>query len=348
MRDVRRLAHLLAVRALLAAGALMVRLLPLVAQNPDNLGKPIPGRILRFDGRLDALIPRDARLETVVTGQDWTEGPVWDRTERALLFSDVPRNQILRWKEGQGVRVLYERSGYTGAIPFTGREPGSNGLSFDAMGRLTLSEHGNRRISQIDSDGRKTILAEKFDGMRFNSPNDHVWTSDGSLLFTDPPFGLPKTFADPGKETPFSGVYRVSRTGVVSLLTKELKGPNGIAVTRDGRTLVLSNNDPARPIWITYPFRPDGSLGPGRVLHDAARWTSRAPGLPDGLKLDLHDNVFGAGPGGVYVIAPDGTLLGLIETGVATGNVAWGDDGSVLYIAANHDIKRIRTRTRGW
>jgi len=143
-------------------------------------------------------------------------------------------------------------------------------------------------------------------------------------------------------------VYRRSAAGKLTLRTAELRGPNGIALSRDGCTLVVSNNDPARPVWMTYPVRGDGILGPGRVLYDASRWTMRAPGLPDGLKLDLADNVFGTGPGGVDVIAPDGTLLGLIETGVATGNVAWGDDGSVLYIAAETRVLRVRTRTRRW
>lgn len=336
----------LLLKAAVAATGLLGRFVPLAAQEVD--AKPIPGRILRFDARLDALIPKGATVETIVTGRQWAEGPVWDHKDQSLLFSDVPANQVLRWKEGKGVTVVYERSGYTGSAPFTGKEPGSNGLSFDAMGRLTLSEHGDRRITRIGEDGRKSVLVDRFDGKRFNSPNDNVWISDGSLLFTDPPFGLPGTYSDPAKELPFSGVYRLRADGRLLLLTSELRGPNGIPQTADGKTLYVSNNDPNRPVWITYPIKPDGSIGPGKVLYDASKWTKRAPGLPDGLKLDVHDNLFGAGPGGVYIIAPDGTLLGLIETGVATGNVAWGDDGSVLYIAANTEVKRVRTSTRGW
>jgi gluconolactonase len=340
----------LVLKAAITAAGILARVVPLFAQPAGvaSVPAPVPGRILRFDQRLDRLIPPEARVEIVVTGRQWTEGPVWDRRDGSLLFSDVPANQVLRWKEGQGVRVVYQRSGYTGSEPFAGKEPGSNGLSFDHDGLLTLSEHGDRRVTRIGSDGVKRVLADRFEGKRLNSPNDNVWTSDGSLLFTDPPFGLPGTYHDPAKELPFSGVYRVRPGGATELLTKELRGPNGIAVSRDGRTLYLSNNDPARPVWMSYPLRSDGSLGAGTVLYDATPWTRRAPGLPDGLKLDLEDNLFGAGPGGVYIIAPDGTLLGLIETGVPTGNVAWGDDGTVLYIAANTEVQRVRTTTRGW
>lgn len=318
----------------------------IAAQGDDQ--PPMPGPILRFDARLDALLPSDATVEVVVSGGQWLEGPVWDRRDGSLLYSDVPANRVLRWKEGLGVTVAYERSGYSGRDPFTGREPGSNGLSFDPAGRLTLSEHGNRRLTLIRGDGEKVALADRYQGRRLNSPNDNVWTPDGDLLFTDPPYGLPRGHADPAGELGFSGVYRLRSDGTLMLLTDELRGPNGIALTPDGRNLIVSNSDPARPVWMRYPIRDDGGLGPGTVLYDASWWAGRAPGLPDGLKVDRAGNLFAAGPGGVYVIAADGTLLGIIQTGVATGNVAWGDDGSVLYIAAGTEIRRVRTTTRGW
>jgi len=195
----RRIQRLLLRVAIVVVG-LISRIIPIFAQTaPDP---PVPGRILRFDSRLDWLLPKEAVVETVVAGRTWVEGPVWDRKTGSLLFSDVPANVVLRWSEAEGVTVALERSGYTGAAPFPGREPGSNGLGFTPDGRLSLSEHGDRRVTRLEPDGRKTVLADRYLGKRLNSPNDHVWTEAGDLLFTDPPFGLPGTYEDPGKELP--------------------------------------------------------------------------------------------------------------------------------------------------
>lgn len=303
--------------------------------------------IVRLDPRLDALIRTNTEVEKIVDGFAWVEGPVWHRKENYLLFSDVINNTIFKWQTGNSASVFLTPSGYTGPTPFTGQEPGSNGLAFDPEGRLVMCEHGDRRISRLEADGRKTILVDRYQGKRLNSPNDLLVRPNGDLYFTDPPFGLPKAFDDPQKELDFSGVYRRSPDGTVTLMTKELKAPNGIAFTPDGKTVYISNADPNQAIWLAYDVKEDGTFANGRTFFNATEQAKTKKGVPDGMKIDKDGNLFAAGPGGVYVIAPDGTHLGSFETGVATANCAWGDDGSMLYIAAHTTIYRIKTKTQG-
>jgi gluconolactonase len=304
-------------------------------------------RIERRDPRFDALVPRDARLERIADGLTWAEGPVWRSADRSLLFSDIPRNAVYRWREGNGVGLFLSPAGYSGATPFSGREPGSNGLTLDSQGRLVLCEHGDRRVTRLEAGGGRTVLADRYRGKRLNSPNDAVYRSNGDLYFTDPPFGLPGQFADPGRELDFSGVFRLAAGGRLTLVTKELTAPNGLAFSPDGGTLYVSNADPENPIWMAFPMKPDGTAGKGRLFFDATPWTKLWKGAPDGIKVDRHGNLFAAGPGGVHVLAPDGTHLGSLITGVATSNCAWDDDGSVLYITAGTAIYRIALKTRG-
>jgi gluconolactonase len=305
-------------------------------------------RMDRKDPRFDALIPKDAALEQLGAGFAWSEGPVWDRKAGVLLFSDIPNNVINRWKAGEGVTPFLKSSGYTGKEPFTGREPGSNGLTFDSQGRLVLCQHGDRRISRLKADRTFEVIVDRYEGKRLNSPNDLVYHSSGALYFTDPAYGLPKTFDDPGRELDFTGVYRFSADGKLTLLTKELKAPNGLAFSPDEKILYVAQSDRERPIWMAYPVNADGTIGAGKVLADAGEASKAGkPGAPDGLKVDVKGNLFATGPGGVWVIAPDGTHLGTIETGVPTANCAWGEDGSVLYITANDKLYRVRTKTRG-
>ena len=304
-------------------------------------------RIVRLDRRFDRLVPNTAVLEKIADGFDWVEGPVWDRRGGYLLFSDIPKNAIYKWRDGEGVSLYLKPSGYTGSTPFAGKEPGSNGLSFDLDGRLLIAEHGDRRISRLYGDGRKITLVDRFEGRRLNSPNDLVVKSNGDIYFTDPPFGLPKSFDDPNRELDFCGVYRLSHSGVLTVLTREIKAPNGIAFAPDERTLYVTDVDSTRPAWLAYDVQDDGALANGRVLVDATLWTRARRGAPDGLKVDREGNLFAAGPGGVYVFAADGTELGRFETNVPTSNVAWGEDGSVLYITAAESIYRIRLTTSG-
>ena len=302
----------------------------------------------RLDPRFDALVPPGAAFETVAEGFAWLEGPAWSRKEKVLYFSDIPKNSIFRWREGSRAELFLRPSGYSGSEPFRGREPGSNGLTFDPEGRLVICEHGDRRIARLEADGKRTVLADRYEGKRLNSPNDVLFGPNGDLYFTDPPFGLPGGFDDPGREIPFGGVYRRSKEGALTLLAKELRGPNGLAFSPDGKTLYVSDADPQRPLWMAYPVRDDGTVGPGRVFCDARPFTKSGPGFPDGMEVDRAGNLFGAGPGGVYVFAPDGTHLGTLRTGVATSNLEWGGDGSDLYVTADTRVLRIRLATRGF
>lgn len=299
------------------------------------------------DARFDALIAPDTRIEKIADDLLWSEGPLWDARSQALYFSDIPRNRVMQWQAQKGVSVFLERSGYTGAAPFTGREPGSNGLTLDLQGRLTLCQHGDRRVSTREPDGTMRPLAVGYQGKKLNSPNDLVFDLQGNLWFTDPPYGLPGTFDDPTKELAFQGVYRVTGDGHISLATRELEAPNGLAFTPDYKTLYVANSQTQAPLWKAFPVHADGTLGPGRVFFDASQLFKEGDGVPDGMKVDVQGNVFATGPGGVLVITPDGTLLGRILTGVPTANVAFGEDGATLFITANHRVLRLRTRTRG-
>ncbi len=316
----------------------------LPAQDTTNF--PALGEVVRMDPRLDRLIPKDARIEVAASGFLWAEGPVWIKDGGYLLFSDIPRNSVMKWKEGEGVSLWMKPSGYTGVADYGG-EPGSNGLLLDPQGRLVFCEHGDRRISLLYPDGGKRTLVDSYEGKRLNSPNDAVYHRNGDLYFTDPPYGLPKRWDDPRRELDFCGVYRLSKDGKLTLLTKEMTRPNGIAFSPDYKTLYVAQSDPKAALWKAFPVKDDGTLGPGRVFYDVTEFVGKLPGLPDGMKVDREGNVFATGPGGVYVFTPKGELLGRIATGEATANCAWGDDGSTLYMTADMYLCRIKTTTKG-
>lgn len=306
------------------------------------------GRIVREHERFNELIPLDAEIELVASGFEWSEGPVWihDGEGGYLLFSDIPRNSVMKWQEGQGISLFMKPSGYTGVTDY-GREPGSNGLTLDLQDRIIFCEHGDRRISRLEADGGKKTLVDSYKGKRLNSPNDAAVKSNGDIYFTDPPYGLPKHFEDPRRELDFCGVFRLSASGELTLLAKEMTRPNGIAFSPDEKVLYVAQSDPENPVIKAFPVKASGSLGKGRIFYDFSDVTGKDPGLPDGLKVDRDGNLFATGPGGVYVITPTGKFLGRIYTGKATGNCAWGDDGSVLYITADDCLCRISTRTKG-
>jgi gluconolactonase len=268
---------------------------------------------------------------------------VWVPGEQALLFSDPNDNTIYRWHEDTGVSVFRVKSGYTGADVGLYRQPGSNGLALDAEGRLTIAEHGNRRITRLESKGQITVLADRHEGRRLNSPNDLVYKSDGSLYFTDPPFGLPRVYDDPRKELPYQGVFRL-KDGELTLLTTDLKGPNGLAFSPDERYLYVANWDEQRKIVMRYAVTGDGRLAGGGVFFDM----TGAPGEEalDGVKVDRAGNLFVSGPGGVWVLSADGVHLGTITGPELAANMAWGDeDGKSLYLTARSGLYRLRVLT---
>jgi gluconolactonase len=303
------------------------------------------GGIERLDPAFDALIAQNVIVEKLGEGFNWSEGPTW--YDGAVVFSDVPENVIYRWKEGMAnAEVFLKPSGMT--TPTAGfREQGSNGLSRDAEGRLLVCMHGDRRVARWEK-GVFTTLADKFNGKKFSSPNDLAVRKNGDIYFTDPPYGLDKGNESPLKEQPYNGVYRVNPKGEVSLVTKEINWPNGIGFSPDEKILYVAVSDSKAPRVMAHDVQADGSIANARVFFDAL--TAKKPGdngSCDGMKVDVHGNVWATGPGGVLVISPEGKLLGRILTGQATGNCCWGDDGSSLYITADMFLVRVKTLTKG-
>lgn len=312
---------------------------------PSTDDRPVTvGSVERLDPALDTLVPPGTVIEKLAEGFEWSEGPLWLPTEDALIFSDIPKNRICRWKEGVGVSVYLQPSGYTGTVA-RGGEVGSNGLLLDDQGRLVLCQHGNRRIIRIEPDGTHTVLADRYRGQRLNSPNDGAFNSKGDLYFTDPPYGLEGRNDDPAKELDFNGVFLLRKSGELVLLTRNMTYPNGVGLSPDESTLYVANSDPARPVWMSFRIRRDGTIDEGGVFFDATELARRREGLPDGLKVDRDGNLFATGPGGVLVLTSDGRHLGTLLTGELTANCAWGDNGSTLYLTADSLLLRARLDT---
>ena len=316
----------------------------LLAQNTLNF--PTLGKIVEIDPRLSDLLDKNAKIEVLCSGFDWAEGPVWVKDGGYVLFSDIPPNKVMKWEEGKGVSTYLFPSGYTGATDY-GREPGCNGLLLDSKGQLVSCEHGDRRLSVLTRDGGKRTLVDNYEGKRLNSPNDAVFMSNGDLYFTDPPYGLPNRWDDPRRELDFCGVYRLAKDGTLTLLTKEMTRPNGIAFSPDEKTLYVAQSDPKAALWKAFPVKTDGTLGESRVLHDVTSMVGKHKGLPDGMKVDQDGNIWATGPGGVHVFAADGTPLGRIDTLEATANCGFGNDGSTLYMTADMYLCRIQTKVTG-
>jgi gluconolactonase len=313
---------------------------------PDRarVAQEAPLEVDRVDPRLEEAVPADVRLERVAGGFDFTEGPVWS-PEGALLFSSPNTNAIYRWHPTGQVTVFRSKSGYAGTDVGRYFQPGSNGLTFDPEGRLTACQHGNRRVIRVNPHGDVTVMADSYEGRRLNSPNDLVYRSDGTLYFTDPPFGLPDTFDDPAKELGFSGVFRV-RDGQVTVEADDLEGPNGLAFSPDERYLYVGNWDPERKVVMRYEVAEDGALSNGIVFYDM----TDAPGEDalDGLKVDQAGHVYACGPGGIWVLSPEGDQLGLLKLPEDPHNLAWGDvDGRTLYATALTSVYRLRLSIPG-
>ena len=321
-----------------------------MSTDPAPEPRELVGRVERDTAALDALIAPDARIEKLADGFTWSEGPVWIRQGEYLLLSDVPANKMYRWSERDGLSVFLDPSGRAGAEASGFREPGSNGLIRGPGNSILMADHGNRAVARLDLATRsKVFLATRHEGRRFNSPNDLVRARDGSIYFTDPPYGLEGLNASPLKEIPYNGVYRIAPDGTVELLEKGMSFPNGIILSPDERTLYVANSDPERAVIMAFELDQGGRLGRGRVFADmTALAKSGLPGLPDGMAVDVNGNLFATGPGGVHVFTPAGERLGRIDTGTAIANCAFGDDGRTLFLASNHILARIRTRTSGF
>jgi gluconolactonase len=301
-------------------------------------------KVVRLDPGVDRIVSPGAKLEKLAGGFQFIEGPVW-HPDGYLLFSDPNANTIYRWSPLGAVSVFRSKSGYTGFDIGRYHQPGSNGLTLDRNGLLTINEHGNRRVTRLERTGKITVLADRYEGKRLNSPNDLVYRSDGTLYFTDPPFGLPAAFDDPAKELSFSGVYLV-KDSVVTLLTKELAGPNGIAFSPDEKYLYVDNWDLKRKVLMRYEVNSDGTLGEGKVFYDFTRIPE--PVALDGIKVDQDGNVYVSAPGGVWILSPAGKALGRIVPPEHDANFTFGDqDGKSLYLTASTGLYRIRVNVPG-
>lgn len=320
---------------------LLLSAVPLGAQTPATIGQ-----IERLDPAINELLAEDAKIEVLAGGFTWCEGPVWvsDAAGGHLLFSDIPRNSIFRWSQAGGIELFMQPSGYTG-VSYYGLEPGSNGLAIDAQGRLLACEHGDRRLSMLTKGGGKRTLVDAFEGRRLNSPNDLVLHSNGAIFFTDPPYGLPERADDPRRELDFCGIFRLDPNGTLTLLSKQLARPNGIALSPDQKTLYVAQSDPQNAIWMSFPVNDDQTLGEGKTFYDATEQVSQLPGLPDGLCVAADGHLWASGPGGIYVFTPAGKLIGRLLTGHRTSNCTLGGaDAKTLYITADSFLCRVQLK----
>lgn len=306
--------------------------------------RPAAGSVVRLDPAMDQIVPKDAAIEKLASGFQFIEGPLWRPKDQVLWFSDVVGNVVRQWSPNGEVKVLIEKAGGDpGNVP-PGGFVGPNGELADKDGFVLICQHTARRIARVGPDLKQTTLVDKFGGKRLNSPNDLVYKSDGSLYFTDPPYGLAKQDEDPAKEIKFNGVYRL-KNGKVDVLVKDLTRPNGIAFSPDEKVLYVANSDEKRKLWMRYDVAANGTVSNGRVFFDVT--AEKDPGLPDGMKVDSQGNVYGTGPGGVWVFSPDGKHIGTIKPTETPANCGWGDDGKSLYMTAQTGLYRIKLSVAG-
>jgi gluconolactonase len=339
-------------------GDSMFRTTSVEAAPVSILAKMTP-TVERLDPTLDSILPSQPTLEKVANGFTWTEGPAWIQPGY-LLFADIPSNSIRKWSPELGASIFMQPSGYKGSAPYGGPEPGSNGMTLDSSGRLTVAGHARRnvwRLEHLDPTGQITVLADSYQGKKLNSPNDLVYKSDGSLYFTDPPYGFrTQSDQDPDKELKVNGVYRLpgassQKPGAppannkLQLLVTDLPRPNGIVFSPDEKYLYVNNSEPKK-FWMRYVVKADGTLTDGKVFFDAS--SDKRPGSPDGMRIDQKGNLYSAGPGGVWIFSPEGKHLGTIDMPEKVGNVAWGGgDGKTLYIVASSSVYRIDLKIPG-
>jgi gluconolactonase len=307
------------------------------------------GRIDRWDPALDAIVPRDWKIEKLADGFGWAEGPIWVKSGGYLLFTDVPGNKMWKWSEKGGLEKFLDPSGAASFDPEIWREAGANGLAIYDQNSILLADTGNRNIQRLDlATKQKTPVATSFEGKKFSSPNDVVKTKQGVLFFTDPPYGFRKFDAAAEKEIPFNGVYRAGKDGKVTVIEKELTRPNGVALSPDESVLYVAQSEGNKAIINAYSLDKDGNVTGKKLFQDLTDLASKeAPGAPDGLTVAADGTVFATGPGGVIVLSKDGKRLGRIWDGKQTANCKFGDDGRTLYMTSHNMLARIRLNIKG-
>ena len=309
------------------------------------------GQLTSFDPAFAEVVDGDARIEKLTEDTfTWSEGPTWVAADGGyLLFNDPPENRMYRWSAQDGLSLFLEPSGYSGPPLDELREAGANGLFTEADGSVLLADSGNRLVTRFDpADKSRATVADSFDGKRFNSPNDVVARGDGTVFFTDPPYGLKDGDESPVKEQPVNGIYRIDADGTVHLVDDSLNRPNGLAFSPDGNTLYVANSDEQRPIWMAYTLDATGNVVDKRQFADASDLAREGgQGLPDGLAVSTEGLIFATGPGGVIVMDADGKRLGRIETGSAIANCAFGEDGRTLYMTSHKFLARVPLKVVG-
>jgi gluconolactonase len=313
------------------------------------------GSLESLDPQFGKLVSPDAKIEIIAEGFSWIEGPLWLPTEDCLVFSNIPPNKLWKWTEKEGAVDYLEKSGFLGKVPRPGfkgafDEAGSNGLLLSPENKLVLCQHGLRQIALMTTplnDPKpeyKTLTDRNHEGKKYNSPNDGCYHKDGSLFFTDPPYGLPGGAEDETRETDYSGVYRLSKDGKVTLIDDQLERPNGSALSPDQKTLYVANSHGTNAIWMTYDLNEDGTVKGKRVLKDVTKRVGTRKGMPDGLKINDEGYIFATAPGGVWVLDPEGKHLGTIVTKEFASNVAFSPDKKTLYITADMLLLRVKLR----
>lgn len=313
-----------------------------------NVEYPTSGVIDRIDLRINSIIPPNAVIEKIAEGLEWSEGPLWIDQYDMLLCSDVKKNRIYKWTEEKGLEIFLEPSGFTGDSTDS-RESGSNGLVLDPDGNLVMCQHGNRKIARMEAplnapQPKFHSIIDRYNGKRFNSPNDLIYDSKGNLYFTDPPFGLSEEMInDPKKELPFQGIFKYDVKGNLKLMTDVVSRPNGLALSPDEKTMYIANTDENLAVWYAFKVIADTLVEP-KIIHDATSLIGKEVGFPDGVKVDKNGNIFTAGPGGIWIFAPEGDLLGKIKPGEWASNCNFNKDCSVLYITADDFLFRVQLK----